>query len=61
MSQLSVVMGQQLEARLLVKVLNTSSNDAIISCFDDMQRSDEISIHLAGIHDVIILNVHLHA
>ena len=47
LSQLSVIMGQRLEARLLIKVLN---NAAMISCFDDMQRSDEISIHLAGIY-----------
>lgn len=49
LSQLSVIMGQKIQARLLIQVVNTSSNDAnMISCFDAMQQSDEISIHLAG-------------
>ena len=49
LSQLSVITGQKIQARLLVQVVKTSSSDAnVVSCFDNMQQSDEISIHLAG-------------
>ena len=53
LSQLLAVMGRDLQARLSIRVFNSSSNNARVMCFDEAQQSDEINLRLAG--EIIIV------
>lgn len=48
LSQLSGVSAQELEATLTVTIVNSSTSDGLIECFDDSQRSTNKSLRLAG-------------